>query len=125
MSIATASTYARKRRLGCRRLGSSKYRSWRTVERRVLHHETLRRFAVVTEHCMGSVGNGGRMDFVWFSGELAIYYALIALGGGVLTAVTMMMFNAIQVKATWLTDGWLTPCGAMGAVVIGSWLVEA
>ena len=26
---------------------------------------------------------GGRMDFVRFSGELAIYYVLIALGGGV------------------------------------------
>ena len=31
--------------------------------------------------------DGGRMDFVRFSGELAIYYVLIALGGGVLTAL--------------------------------------
>src|ERR671911_1149756 len=29
---------------------------------------------------------GGRMDFIRFSGELFIYYVLIALGGGVLTA---------------------------------------
>ena len=29
--------------------------------------------------------DGGRMNFVRFSGELAIYYVLIALGGGVLT----------------------------------------
>lgn len=28
---------------------------------------------------------GGRMDFVRFSGELAIYFVLIALGGGVVT----------------------------------------
>ena len=27
--------------------------------------------------------DGGRMNFVRFSGELAIYYVLIALGGGV------------------------------------------
>ena len=67
----------------------------------------------------------GRMDFVRFSGELAIYYVLIALGGGVLTGFTMMMFNAIGINAQWLAFGWLVPCGAAGAVIIGSWLVEA
>jgi hypothetical protein len=69
--------------------------------------------------------NGGRMDFVRFSGELVIYYVLIALGGGVLTGFTMMMFRAIGINAEWLAQGWLIPCGAMGAVIIGSWLVEA
>jgi hypothetical protein len=68
---------------------------------------------------------GRRMDFVRFSGELFIYYVLIALGGGVLTAFTLMMFSAIQVNAEWLAQGWLVPCGAMGAVIVGSWLVEA
>ncbi len=69
--------------------------------------------------------DGGRMDFVRFSGELAIYYVLIALGGGVLTAFTMMMFRAIGMKIPWLAQEWIVPCGAMGAVIIGSWLVEA
>src|SRR5439155_2399294 len=68
---------------------------------------------------------GGRMDFVRFSGELFIYYVLIALGGAVLTAFTMMMFTAIGMKAEWIAQGWLIPCGAMGAVIVGSWLVEA
>ena len=67
----------------------------------------------------------GRMDFVRFSGELVIYYVLIALGGGVLTGFTMMMFDAIEMDAEWLAEGWLIPCGAMGAVIVGSWLVEA
>lgn len=67
----------------------------------------------------------GRMDFVRFSGELFIYYVLIALGGGVFTAFTMMMFDAIGVKADWLAEHWLIPCGAAGAVIVGSWLVEA
>jgi hypothetical protein len=67
----------------------------------------------------------GRMDFVRFSGELVIYYVLIALGGGVFTGFTMMMFAAIGINAEWLAEGWLVPCGAMGAVIIGSWLVEA
>jgi hypothetical protein len=68
---------------------------------------------------------GGRMDFVRFSGELFIYYVLIALGGGVLTAFTMMMFQAIGMKPDWIAQDWLIPCGAMGAVLVGSWLVEA
>jgi hypothetical protein len=68
---------------------------------------------------------GGRMNFVRFSGELAIYYVLIALGGGVLTGFTMMMFKAIGMNAGWFVGGWLIPCGAAGAVIIGSWLVEA
>ncbi len=69
--------------------------------------------------------DGGRMNFVRFSGELAIYYVLIALGGGVLTGFTMMMFKAIEMNAEWFVGGWLIPCGATGAVIIGSWLVEA
>ncbi|PYQ16636.1 MAG: hypothetical protein DMF80_04325 [Acidobacteria bacterium] len=68
---------------------------------------------------------GGRMNFVRFSGELFIYYVLIALGGGVLTAFTIMMFEAIGIKAEWMAQQWLIPCGAMGAVIVGSWLVEA
>ena len=79
-------------------------------------------FAYVRGHWFA---DGGRMNFVRFSGELAIYYVLIALGGGVLIGFTMMMFNAIETDAKWLVTGWLIPCGAAGAVIIGSWLVEA
>jgi hypothetical protein len=69
--------------------------------------------------------DGGRMNFVRFSGELAIYYVLIALGGGVLTFFTMTMFMAIGMNPGWFVGPWLIPCGAAGAVIIGSWLVEA
>jgi hypothetical protein len=68
---------------------------------------------------------GNRMDFVRFSGELFIYYALIALGGGVLTAFTVMMFSAIGLNADWIAARWIVPCGAAGALLVGSWLVEA
>ncbi len=70
-------------------------------------------------------GDGGRMNFVRFSGELAIYYVLIALGGGVFTGFVFMMFTAIKMNPEWFVGGWLIPCGAAGAVIIGSWLVEA
>lgn len=69
--------------------------------------------------------NDGRMNFVRFSGELVIYYVLIGLGGGVLTGFTLMMFRAIDMNAQWLARGWLIPCGAMAAVIIGAWLVQA
>jgi hypothetical protein len=67
----------------------------------------------------------GRMNFVRFSGELAIYYVLIALGGFVVTLFTFMMFRAIDMNPDWFVAGWLIPCGAAGAVIVGSWLVEA
>ena len=67
----------------------------------------------------------GRMDFVRFSGELAIYYALIAFGGGVLTGFTLGMFQSIGQDLEWLVGTWILPCGALGAVIVGSWLVEA
>lgn len=70
-------------------------------------------------------GNGGRMDFVRFSGELVIYYVLVALGGAVFTGFTIMMFQAIGMNAAWFVAGWLLPCGAAGAVIVASWLVEA
>src|SRR6185295_11803231 len=36
-----------------------------------------------------------------------------------------MMFRAIEMNADWFVAGWLIPCGAAGALIIGSWLVEA
>ena len=65
-----------------------------------------------------------RMDFVRFSGELLIYFALIALGGFVLIGLTAMIFESIGLDAEWVVGNWLVPCGAMGAVIVASWLVE-
>jgi hypothetical protein len=69
--------------------------------------------------------DGGRMNFVRFSGELAIYYVLIALGGFAVILFTFMMFRAIEMNPDWFVAGWLIPCGAAGAFIIASWLVEA
>ena len=67
----------------------------------------------------------GRMDFIRFSGELFIYYVLIALGGGVFTAFMALIFEAIGIKVEYFLQSWLLPCGIVGAVVVASWLVEA
>lgn len=67
----------------------------------------------------------GRMDFIRFSGELFIYYVLIALGGGVLTGFMAMIFQSIGMDVEPFFESWLLPCGAAGAVLVASWLVEA
>ncbi|MDD3642637.1 MAG: permease prefix domain 1-containing protein [Candidatus Krumholzibacteria bacterium] len=65
-----------------------------------------------------------RMNFVRFSGEWFIYYTLIALGGGILAAFAIFIFEAIGLDAEPLIVRWIIPCGAAGTVVIGAWLVE-
>ncbi|MFC8731485.1 permease prefix domain 1-containing protein [Luteimicrobium sp. NPDC057192] len=69
--------------------------------------------------------SGRRMDFVRFTGEWVVYYALIALGGGALTGIVVAGFAALGLDATGFVTGWLVPCGAAGAVVVAAWLVEA
>jgi hypothetical protein len=68
---------------------------------------------------------GGRMDFIRFSGELFIYYVLIALGGAVLVGFMILIFQAAGIDAEPFFANWVLPCGAMGAVIVASWLVEA
>jgi hypothetical protein len=66
-----------------------------------------------------------RMNYVRFSGEWFIYCTLIALGGGVLIGFTLFLFHAIGLNAQSLVAGWILPCGAAGAVLVGAWLVES
>lgn len=66
-----------------------------------------------------------RMDFIRFTGEWLIYYVLIGLGGGVLIGVTLGAFRAIGIDVGNFVGYWLLPCGALGAIVVAAWLVEA
>ena len=92
----------------------------------VLHLPIALWLAVGIAYAGGRWGQvAGRMDFIRFSGELFIYYVLIALGGGVLTAFLLLMFETIGINAEWFIASWLLPCGAAGAVLVASWLVEA
>jgi hypothetical protein len=65
------------------------------------------------------------MDFIRFTGEWAIYFALLAMGGGVLTAFTAGTFQAIGLDAETFITEWLLPCGGMAGVIVAAWLVEA
>jgi hypothetical protein len=65
-----------------------------------------------------------RMDFVRFTGEWFIYYVLIALGGGVLTALTIAVLEPTGVDPERVAE-FILPAGAAGAVVVAAWLVES
>ncbi|TSD95294.1 hypothetical protein FOS14_18200 [Skermania sp. ID1734] len=66
-----------------------------------------------------------RMDFVRFTGEWFVYLTLLALGGGVLTGLTVGAFTALGLDANGAIEDWVLPFGAAGAVIVAAWLVEA
>jgi hypothetical protein len=67
-----------------------------------------------------------RMDFVRFTGEWAIYYVLIALGGGVLmTLMNLVLAPIAPAEVAAQIDLWVVPSGAAAAVIVAAWLVEA
>lgn len=63
-----------------------------------------------------------RMEFVRFTGEWLVNYALIALGGGVLIALTLGVFESIGIGVSTFIAEWVLPCGAAGAVIVAGWL---
>lgn len=65
-----------------------------------------------------------RMNFVRFSGELVIYYVLIALGGGALTGLSAGLFNVIGIDIEQFAVNWMIMCGSMGAIIVAAALVE-
>jgi len=66
-----------------------------------------------------------RMDFVRFTGELAIYYTLLALGGAFLIALTLATLRGIGTDFQPVLEGWILPFAVPGALVVATWLVEA
>jgi hypothetical protein len=83
-------------------------------------------FVVGAAYVGGEVRSSSRrMDFIRFTGEWAIYYALIALGGAVLIALSVFVLTPIAPDAIDAVISWVLPSGAAGAVVVAAWLVEA
>ncbi|MEX1142816.1 MAG: permease prefix domain 1-containing protein [Thermoleophilaceae bacterium] len=103
------------------------YRSDSSTEALVaLHLPVMLWFAVGYPYMGGTLGSHERrMDFVRFTGEWIIYYALIALGGGVLILLTALILEPIDPALPELVVEWVLPMGAAGAVIVAAWLVEA
>ena len=70
-------------------------------------------------------GDNRRMDFVRFTGELGIYYTLIALGGAVLVGLTLGTLQLVGVDFEPVLEDWILPFAVPGALVVAAWLVEA
>ncbi len=66
-----------------------------------------------------------RMDFVRFTGEWFIYYVLIALGGGVLLALTILILEPTGATTAERVIEWVLPAGVASAVIVAAWLVES
>ena len=90
-----------------------------------LHLPVVLWFVVAYPYMGGTVrSHDRRMDFVRFTGEWFIYYVLIALGGGVLMALTAGIFEPTGVNVDRIAE-WVLPSGAAGAVIVAAWLVES
>jgi hypothetical protein len=91
-----------------------------------LHLPVLLWFAVAYAYMGGTIrSHERRMDFVRFTGEWVIYYALIALGGVVLLGLTALIFEPIGADLDERVVEWVAPSGAAGAVIVAAWLVES
>jgi len=82
-------------------------------------------FAVAYPYMGGTIRpHDRRMDFVRFTGEWVIYYALIALVGGVLLGLTALIFEPIGTDIDRVVE-WVLPSGAAGAAIVAAWLVAS
>lgn len=66
-----------------------------------------------------------RMDFARFTGELTIYYTLLALGGAVLVGLTFAALQLAGIDLRPVLADWILPFAVPGALVVAAWLVEA
>jgi hypothetical protein len=103
------------------------YRAGASTELLVAIHLPVVLWFVVAYPYMGGVvrSHEARMDFIRFTGEWLIYYVLIALGGGVLLALTALILEPVGPTIVERVMEWVLPSGAAGAVIVAAWLVEA
>jgi hypothetical protein len=91
----------------------------------IAHLPVLLWFVVAFPYMGGTLrSHEKRMDFVRFTGEWFIYYVLIALGGGVLMALTGLILEPTGIDVEEMI-GWVLPSGVAGAVIVAAWLVES
>ncbi|HAX92539.1 MAG TPA: DUF4153 domain-containing protein [Bacteroidales bacterium] len=64
-----------------------------------------------------------RIDFIRHNGDLAITYALIAAGGGVLTLITVGLFNSIGFDISEFYAENIVFAGAVAAPVVAAYLI--
>lgn len=105
----------------------SPFRDGASTELLVAAHLPVVLWFVVAHPYMGGLvrSHDRRMDLVRFTGEWFIYYVLIALGGGVLLALTALILEPAGPGLAERVIEWVLPSGAAGAVIVAAWLVES
>lgn len=67
---------------------------------------------------------GKRIAFIRFNGDLAIMYALIAIAGGILTGITIGLFESIGISIEKFYGENIVVAGAAAAPVVAAFLIE-
>lgn len=97
-----------------------------TLTLAAIHTPVVLWFAVGLAYVGGSWrSDRRRMDFVRFTGEWVVYMVLLALGGGLLMALTVGTFSTLDLDVEWFIAEWVGPPGAAAATLVAAWLVEA
>ncbi len=65
-----------------------------------------------------------RISFIRHNGDLAIFYALIAIAGGILSGITIGLFEAIGLKIAEFYSKNIILTGAVAAPVVAAYLIE-
>lgn len=65
-----------------------------------------------------------RISFIRYNGDLAIIYALIAIAGGLLTAITIGLFNSIGLNIDKFYGDYIVITGAAAAPVVAAFLTD-
>lgn len=65
-----------------------------------------------------------RIDFIRFNGDMAIIYALIAIAGGILTAITINLFGSIGLRIEKFYSEYIVVAGAAAAPVVAGFLIQ-
>ncbi len=65
-----------------------------------------------------------RIEFIRHAAELVIVFGLIAIAGGILTAITINLFSSIGLDIENIYTEYIVATGAAAAPVFASWLLE-
>jgi len=65
-----------------------------------------------------------RIDFIRYNGDLAIIFALIAIAGGLLTAITIGLFNAIGINIEKFYMENIVIIGSVAAPVVAAFIIK-
>ena len=101
------------------------FEPWSDTEFLVLLHAPVVGWSMVAvAHMAGEWrSHERRMDVVRFTGEAFVHMVLMALGGGVLTGLSIGIFAALGIDVAEFATT-LMPGAAAGALIVAAWLVD-